>query len=159
MTKTRPSQLDSSLVPKVMKVLSRLHVRAYRASGGRLGGTWRIGSAFRRGVPICLLTTLGRTSKEPRTTPLLYMADGDRVVLVASQGGLPRHPSWYHNITATPEVTVRIKSSLRRMRARVADEPERAELWRRLVQLYADFDSYQSWTNRTIPVVVCEPLE
>lgn len=155
----RPRQLDSPLVPKVMRVMSRAHVRAYRATGGRVGGRWRIGSAWRRGVPICLLTTTGRKSGQDRTTPLLYLRDGPRVVLVASQGGLPKHPAWYHNITANPEVTVRIGKEARRLRARVAEGPERAELWAKLLELYADFDSYQSWTDRTIPVVVCEPVK
>ncbi|MCX2731119.1 nitroreductase family deazaflavin-dependent oxidoreductase [Saccharopolyspora sp. NFXS83] len=155
----RPRQLDSPLVPKVMRVMSRAHVRAYRATGGRIGGRWRIGSAWRRGVPTCLLTTTGRKSGQDRTTPLLYLRDGQRVVLVASQGGLPRHPAWYHNITANPEVTVQIGKEALRLRARVAEGPERAELWAKLLELYADFDSYQSWTDRTIPVVVCEPAK
>ncbi|MGW0891307.1 nitroreductase family deazaflavin-dependent oxidoreductase [Saccharopolyspora sp. NPDC002578] len=152
----RPRQLDSPLVPKVMRVMSQAHVRAYRATGGRVGGRWRIGSAWRRGVPTCLLTTTGRKSGQDRTTPLLYLRDGQRVVLVASQGGLPKHPAWYHNITANPEVTVQIGKDVQRLRARVAEGPERAELWAKLLELYADFDSYQSWTDRTIPVVVCE---
>ena len=157
MDMSRPKQLDSPLVPKVMRVLSRAHVRLYRATGGRVGGTWRIGSALRRGVPTCLLTTTGRRSGRQHTTPLLSMRDGERVMLVASQGGLPRHPSWYHNITAHPDVVVQIGREVRRMRARTAGEDERAELWPRLVDLYADFATYQSWTDRTIPVVVCEP--
>lgn len=153
---SRPRQLDSPLVPKVMRVVSKAHVRVYRATGGRIGGRWRIGSAWRRGVPTCLLTTTGRTSGQARTAPLLYLRDGERVVLVASQGGLPKHPAWYHNITANPDVTVQIGSEVRALRARVAGERERAELWSKLLEVYADFDSYQSWTDRTIPVVVCE---
>ncbi len=157
-SKKRPTQLDSPLVPKIMRIMSRMHVRVYRATGGRIGGTWRVGSALRSGVPTCLLTTTGRKSGQQRTNPLLYMRDGDRVVLVASQGGLPRHPSWYHNITANPEVTIQIGKQVRRMRAHEAGEAERAELWPKLLEVYSDFDSYQSWTERTIPIVVCEPL-
>ncbi|WP_026401616.1 nitroreductase family deazaflavin-dependent oxidoreductase [Actinomadura rifamycini] len=156
-SKMPPKGLDSPFVPKVMKVVSRLHVEAYRLTGGRVGGTWRVGSARRRGVPICLLTTRGRKTGRPRTLPLLYMRDGDRVVIVASRGGLPKHPMWYLNLRADPRVAVRIGPDVRRMRARTADEAERAALWPRLVEVYADYDSYQSWTDRKIPVVICEP--
>ncbi|MBG6089065.1 nitroreductase family deazaflavin-dependent oxidoreductase [Actinomadura viridis] len=153
----RPKGLDSPLVPRVLKVASRLNVAVYRATGGRIGGRWRVGSAFPRGVPVCLLTTRGRRTGLPRTLPLLYLADGDRVILVASQGGLPRHPLWYLNLRADPRVAVQIRRETRVMRARTADAAERAELWPRLVAMYADFDRYQSWTDREIPVVVCEP--
>jgi deazaflavin-dependent oxidoreductase (nitroreductase family) len=93
-----------------------------------------------------------------RTTPLLFLPDGDRVVVVASQGGLPKNPQWYLNVRANPEVTVQVRGEVRPMRARTATPEERAVLWPRLVELYADFDSYQSWTDREIPVVVCEPV-
>ncbi|GGV35989.1 hypothetical protein GCM10010182_70110 [Actinomadura cremea] len=156
-SKNAPKGLDSPIVPKVMKVASRLHVEAYRVTNGRVGGTWRIGSALRRGVPICLLTTRGRRTGRPRTLPLLYMRDGDRVVIVASQGGLPKHPMWYLNLRADPRVVVRIGPDLRRMRARTADAGERAALWPRLLEVYADYGNYQSWTDREIPVVICEP--
>ncbi|GDY31659.1 nitroreductase family deazaflavin-dependent oxidoreductase [Gandjariella thermophila] len=157
MRRTRPAQLDSPIVPRAMRIMSRLNTRIYRATGGLLGSRWRVGSAFPRGVPVCLLTTRGRRTGQWHTTPLLYLADGERVILVASQGGLPRHPAWYHNVRADPEVTVQIRRQTRRMRARVADERERAELWPRLVRMYADFETYQSWTDRQIPVVICEP--
>jgi len=156
-TPKRPQGLDSPLLPTVIRLMSRLNVAAYRATGGRIGGTWRIGSAFPRGVPVCLLTTRGRRTGLPRTLPLLYLADGDRVILVASQGGLPANPLWYRNIQADPEVTVQVRSSTRQLRARTAPPSERAELWPRLVAMYADFDTYQSWTDREIPVVICEP--
>ncbi|MDN3357576.1 nitroreductase family deazaflavin-dependent oxidoreductase [Actinomadura sp. DC4] len=153
----RPRGLDSPIVPKVMKVASRLNVTAYRTTGGRIGGKWRVGSAFPRGVPICLVTTKGRRTGLARTLPLLFLPDGDRVVLVASQGGLPRHPLWFLNLQADPEVTVQVRRDVRRMRARVATADERAKLWPRLVAMYADFDAYQSWTDREIPVIICEP--
>ncbi|QFG20121.1 nitroreductase family deazaflavin-dependent oxidoreductase [Actinomadura sp. WMMB 499] len=155
--KSPPKGLDSPVVPKFIKVVSRLHVETYRATNGRVGGTWRVGSALRRGVPICLLTTRGRKTGRPRTLPLLYMRDGDRVVIVASQGGLPKHPMWYLNLRDDPRVVVRVGADVRRMRARTADAGERAALWPRLVEVYADYDDYQSWTDREIPVVICEP--
>lgn len=155
--KDRPSGLDSPVTTKVIGVMSRANVRLYRATGGRIGGKWRIGSAFRRPVPVCLLTTTGRKSGRARVSPLLYLSDGDRIVVVASQGGLPKNPMWYLNIRANPEVTVQIGGTVRAMCARVADADERAALWPRLVELYADFENYQSWTDREIPVVICAP--
>lgn len=154
----RPKGLDSPLVPKLLKYGSALNVWVYRRTGGRVMGTWRIGAAFPGGVPVCLLSHTGRKTGQVRTTPLLFLPDRERVVVVASQGGLPRHPQWYYNVLANPEVTVQVRGDLRAMRARVATEDERAELWPRLVDLYADFASYQSWTDRVIPVVICEPV-
>ncbi|UYP20904.1 nitroreductase family deazaflavin-dependent oxidoreductase [Rhodococcus sp. Z13] len=136
--------------------MSRFNVAAYKATNGRIGGKWRVGSAFPWGIPVCLLTTTGRKTGRPRTAPLLFLEDGDKVVLVASQGGLPKHPLWFRNLQANPEVTVQIRSRVRTMRARVATDEERAVYWPRLTAMYPDFDNYQSWTDRVIPVVVCE---
>ncbi|WP_316043357.1 nitroreductase family deazaflavin-dependent oxidoreductase [Actinomadura sp. CNU-125] len=149
--------LDSAFGAKAMKALSRAHVELYRVTDGRLGATWRFGAAFPGGVPVCLLTTRGRKTGRERTLPLVCMPDGDRVLLVASQGGLPRHPLWYLNLCADPRVVVRLRGDVRRMRARAAAPDERAELWPRVVAFYADYGNYQSWTDREIPVVVCEP--
>lgn len=156
MTKTRPPQLDHPLVPKLIKAMSTANVWLYRRTKGRLGGKWRIGSTFPWGLPVCLLTTTGRKSGQPRTSPLLFLRDNDRIVLVASQGGLPKHPQWYLNVRANSEVTVQIGGTVRRMRARVAEPEERDALWPRLVAHYRDFADYQSWTDRVIPVVICE---
>jgi len=79
------------------------------------------------------------------------------VIVVASQGGLPGNPQWFHNIQVHPDIQVRVGRNVRHMRARVATPEERDALWPRLVDLYADFASYQAWTEREIPVVVCEP--
>ena len=151
-----PKGLDSKATASIIKWGSRANVALYRATGGRLGGKWRVGSAFPWGIPVCLVTTIGRKTGQPRTAPLLFLEDGDKVVLVASQGGLPKHPLWFRNIQANPEVTVQIRSRVRKMRARVATEQERADYWPKLVAMYPDFDNYQSWTDRVIPVVVCE---
>ncbi|AVM65869.1 nitroreductase family deazaflavin-dependent oxidoreductase [Dietzia cinnamea] len=137
--------------------MSRVNTWAYRVSGGRLGGSWRVGSALRAPVPVCLLTTTGRRSGEPRTVPLLHFPDGDRVLLVASQGGLPKHPQWYLNVLADPAVTVQVGRRSRAMTAREATSAERDELWPRLVERYADFADYQANTSRVIPVIICEP--
>lgn len=151
-----PKGLGSAATTSIIKWGSRVNVAVYRATGGRIGGRWRVGSAFPRGVPVCLVTTIGRKSGRPRTAPLLFLEDGDKVILVASQGGLPKHPLWFRNIQANPEVTVQIRSRIRTMRARVASDAERAAYWPRLTAMYPDFDKYQSWTDRVIPVVVCE---
>ena len=155
--KRKPAGLDRPSTVRVIKWMSTVNTWLYRRSNGRLGGRWRLGAGLRKPVPICLLTTTGRTSGQPRTVPLCFLQDGDAIVLVASQGGLPRHPQWYLNLRARPEVEIEIGPRRRRYSARVADAAERARWWPRLVDLYADFDSYQSWTDREIPVVVCEP--
>lgn len=156
--KPRPGGLDSPLVPRAIKYVARAHVWVYRRTRGRVGYHWRIGSALRRPVPTLLLSHRGRRTGTTYTTPLLFMPDGDRIVIVASQGGLPRDPQWYRNVVADPDVEVQVRGTVRRMRARTASSEERAVLWPRLVGLYADFASYQSWTDREIPVVVCEPV-
>jgi deazaflavin-dependent oxidoreductase (nitroreductase family) len=156
----RPEGLDHPLVPKIMRAMSRAHVWLYQRSGGRLGGTWRVGSAFRQGVPVLLLTTIGRKTGISRTTPLLYLRDapdGDRYFVVGSQGGLPKDPLWLSNLRANPDVEVQVGARRLPMRARIAGAEERSRLWPRLVALYADFANYQAWTERTIPVVILEP--
>ena len=153
----RPPGLDHPIVPKVMRLFSQANVWLYQKTDGRIGGKWRVGSAFPRGVPVLLLTTTGRKTGARRTTPLLYIQDGERVILVASQGGMPKHPLWYLNLSQDPDVEVQIRSSVRQMRARDATPAERAMYWPRLVAHYQDFASYQSWTDRVIPVVVLEP--
>jgi deazaflavin-dependent oxidoreductase (nitroreductase family) len=135
----------------VIRVMSVLNVWAYRASGGRIGGR------FLRGAPVCLVTTTGRKSGRPRTAPLLYLADGERVVIVASKGGMSKHPAWYGNLVANPRCTVEIGSERREMVARTASREEKAALWPRLVAMYRDYDDYQARTDRDIPVVVLEP--
>ncbi|MBA0126945.1 nitroreductase family deazaflavin-dependent oxidoreductase [Haloechinothrix sp. YIM 98757] len=155
--KPRPKGLDSPLVPKIIKRMSRAQVWLYRRTNGRLGGTWRIGAALRKPVDTLLLDHRGRKSGTVFTIPLLYMPDGDNLVVVASQGGLPSHPQWYFNLRADPDTRVQVNGEVRAVRARTASGQERESLWRRLVEMYADFASYQSWTDREIPVVILEP--
>src|SRR5690348_10732524 len=155
--KAKPKGLDRPSTKSIIKTMSALHIRLYKATGGRLGKKWHVGSAVFKGVPICLLTTTGAKSGLPREVPLLYMPDGDDVVVVASQGGLPSNPQWYRNVLANPDVEVRVGRSVRAMTARTASAQERARLWPLLVALYADFASYQTWTDREIPVVICSP--
>jgi deazaflavin-dependent oxidoreductase (nitroreductase family) len=155
--KPRPAGLDKPYVGKIMKWMSLANVWVYQKTKGRLMSTWRLGAAFPHGVAICLLTTRGRKSGKLFTRPLVFIEDGERVVVVASQGGLPSDPQWYLNVQVNPDVTVQIGAVVRAMRAHTATAAERSALWPRLVAYYADFESYQSWTTRVIPVVVCEP--
>ena len=154
----RPPGLDSPVTPKVIKYMSRAQVAAFKATNGRLGSKWRIGAGWKKPVPVLLLEHIGRKSGKRFETPLLYMEDGRNLVIVASQGGLPRNPQWYANLRDHPETSVRVKGKGRReVRARTATPDEREALWPRLVDVYADFEKYQKWTERTIPVVVLEP--
>jgi deazaflavin-dependent oxidoreductase (nitroreductase family) len=134
-----------------LKLMSVANTWVFKASGGRLG------AKFVRGAPVGLLTTTGRKSGQPRTTPLIYLADGDRIVLVASQGGMPRNPLWYDNLTARPDVAFRTPRGERRYRARTASPAEKAALWSHLVRIYRDYDDYQKRTDRDIPVVILDP--
>jgi deazaflavin-dependent oxidoreductase (nitroreductase family) len=156
-TKPRPPGLDHPLVPRAMQLMQRANVWLYQRTGGRIGGTFRIGAAFPRGVPVLLLTTIGKKSGEPRIAPLLYLKDGSRYVVVASKGGMPKNPLWLDNLLANPDVEVQVGAEHKPMRARVASAEERAVLWPKLVALYADYANYQAWTDRVIPVVLLEP--
>ena len=106
---------------------------------------------------MCLVTTRGKRSGEPRTVALLYLSVRDDLVLVASKGGMSHHPAWYHNMTANPDVEVQVGSTTRRMRARRASDAQKAVLWPRLVAMYRDYDDYQARTTRDIPVMILSP--
>jgi deazaflavin-dependent oxidoreductase (nitroreductase family) len=127
------------------------HVRRYRETGGEVGYMWR-------GAPTLLLTTTGRRTGEPTTTPLIFGRDGENVVLVASQGGKPEHPGWYRNLAKEPEVEVQIEADAIRGRARTAEGEERERLWRAMAEIWPQYDDYQVRTDRRIPVVVVEPV-
>jgi len=147
----RPKGLDSPLTKVIIKWMSRANAFVYKKTDGKLGGK------FLKGAAVALLTTTGRKTGEPRVSPLLYLRDGDRVILVASQGGAAKNPMWYLNLKANPKVSVQIKNEVLDLTARDATEAERAEYWPKLVEMYSSFDDYQSWTDRVIPVVICDP--
>jgi deazaflavin-dependent oxidoreductase (nitroreductase family) len=153
----RPGQLDSAVLPVVFRHAGRAQVWIYRKTGGRIGGKWRIGAGFRKPVPTLLLEHRGRKSGKLFTVPLLYLRDGDDVVIVASQGGRPENPQWYRNLVANPDTEVQIGPQRSAVRAVVAGPEERARLWPKLVEAYADFETYQSWTEREIPVILLKP--
>jgi deazaflavin-dependent oxidoreductase (nitroreductase family) len=104
-----------------------------------------------------LLDHVGAKSGKQRTSALVYMRDGDDLVIVASKGGYPQHPAWFHNLKANPDTTVQVGSERRPVHARVANAAERKRLWPLVVQTYSDFDVYQERAGREIPVVVLEP--
>ncbi|MEU6587161.1 nitroreductase family deazaflavin-dependent oxidoreductase [Nocardia sp. NPDC046763] len=156
-TPPRPPQLDSPVLPKIFKRVGRAQVWIYRRTGGRIGGKWRIGAGFRKPVPTLLLEHRGRKTGTVYTVPLLYITDGPDTIVVASQGGLPKHPQWYRNLCADPATHIQIGAHRFPVHAATADPQQRARLWPRLVEAYADFDTYQAWTEREIPVVILRP--
>ena len=156
--KPRPEGLDKPYVGTIIKTMSRVHLAIYRSTGGLLGSTWRVGSAFPRGIPVLLLTIVGRKSGLPRTMPLLFIEEGENIVVVASKGGLPGDPLWYKNLVAEPACEVQIKRRKVKMNARTASSEEREALWPKLVAHYPDFASYATWTDRIIPVVLLEQV-
>ena len=123
------------------------HVRVYRETGGERGYHWR-------GTEILLLTTRGRSSGELRTTPLIHRADGERWVIVASKGGAPEHPSWFQNLSADGNAMIQVREEEIPVRATVAEGEERERLWKAMVEVWPDYDSYQQRTDREIPVVI-----
>jgi deazaflavin-dependent oxidoreductase (nitroreductase family) len=123
------------------------HVRVYRETDGEHGYQWR-------GTTILLLTTVGRTSGEPRTTPLIHRTDGERWVVVASKGGAPENPSWYENLLADPNATIQVKGDSIDVRASTAEGEERERLWSLMTEVWPAYDEYQARTDRQIPVVV-----
>jgi deazaflavin-dependent oxidoreductase (nitroreductase family) len=126
------------------------HVRRYRETGGDVGHDWR------RGSKILLLTTNGRKTGQPTTTPLIYENAGDAYVIVASKGGAAEHPGWYRNLAKDPRVEVQVKDDVFRAHARTATGDERERLWKLAAQQWPDYDVYQTRTEREIPVVVLE---
>lgn len=156
--KPKPEGLDKPYVVKIIKVMSDVNTALYRWTGGLIGSTWRVGSAFPWGIPVLLLTTVGRKTGLPRTLPLIFMEDGNDIIVVGSRGGLPTEPLWYKNLVANPECEVQIKRRKLKAHSRTASAEERELLWPKLVAHYPDFASYATWTERVIPVVILEPV-
>jgi deazaflavin-dependent oxidoreductase (nitroreductase family) len=146
-----PRYLNSPYADVFTKWMSRLNTWMYRRNNGTgLGGTFQ-------NIPVALLTTTGRKTGEPRVSPLYFLRDGDRVIVAASKGGADKNPMWYLNLKADPKVAVQIKDEVLELKARDATDEERAQYWPKLVAMYPTYDDYQSFTDRLIPLVVCEP--
>ncbi len=123
------------------------HVRVYRETRGERGYHWR-------GTEILLLSTVGRTSGEVRTTPLIHRTDGERWVVIASKGGAEANPSWFENLQVDPEATIEVKDETVPVRATIAAGEERARLWSSMCEVWPAYNDYQAKTEREIPVVV-----
>lgn len=132
-----------------LRLYGKLNVPIYRLTRGRLMNN--IG-----GAPAMLLTSIGRRSGQPRTAPVLYVADGERLVVISSNGG-NHAPAWSYNLKANPDAEVEIRGERRLVRARVAEGEERAELWQKMTGLYSGFDDYDRVTAREIAVFVLDP--
>ncbi|MER5940531.1 nitroreductase family deazaflavin-dependent oxidoreductase [Streptomyces sp. NPDC001928] len=132
----------------------RKQVELYESSGGTQGTT-----LMDTGMPVILLTTRGAQSGKIRKTPLMRVEHGGRYAVVASLGGAPKHPVWYHNVKADPHVELRDGTELRDMRAREITGAEKDEWWERAVEAYPPYADYQTKTDRVIPVFVLEPLD
>lgn len=109
-------------------------------------------------LPTLLLTTRGRKSGEPRSLPLIYGELGEGYVIIASKGGMPNHPLWFRNLEANPECDLMVGAKAVRARARVAEGEERERIWAQMVEIYPPYTDYQKATERTIPVVVLDPV-
>jgi deazaflavin-dependent oxidoreductase (nitroreductase family) len=123
------------------------HVRVYRVTGGERGYNWR-------GTTILLLSTQGRSSGQPRTTPLIHRTDDGRWVVVASKGGSAENPGWYENLRANPEATIQVRGEEIPVTASTAEGEERSRLWSEMTEVWPAYDEYQARTDREIPVVV-----
>jgi deazaflavin-dependent oxidoreductase (nitroreductase family) len=150
----KPKQLEnlnSAKVGTAIKWMSKAQTWIFKKSGGKFG------NKFLKGAEVGILTTIGRKSGEPRDSPLLFLPEGDRIVLVASQGGRATNPMWYLNLVANPRVTFQTKRGVVELIAREATDPERDEYWPKLDAMYADFANYRSYTDRKIPIIICDP--
>jgi deazaflavin-dependent oxidoreductase (nitroreductase family) len=140
--------------PAVERTLGKtlgIHQWLYIKTDGRIG-------ASISGRPMLLLRTVGKRTGAARTNALLYVPHGDAYAVIASKGGDPKHPGWYHNLVANPDVEVQVGRTRIPVRARIADGDERAKLWARADEINkGGYTRYQEKTDRTIPVVVLEP--
>jgi F420H(2)-dependent quinone reductase len=130
--------------------LTSAHAALYRASGGRIGGSYG-------GAPVLLLHHLGRRSGRNRVSPLIYLRDGADLVIVASNGGSHRHPMWWLNLREMHETAVEVGGQRQRVAVRQASSGEKAKLWPRLVKMYPSYADYQARSSRDIPVIRLSP--
>jgi deazaflavin-dependent oxidoreductase (nitroreductase family) len=132
------------------RIVTGLHTQVYRQTGGKIGG--KAGKA-----PMMLLTTTGRRSGQPRTTPIMCIKDGDHYIAIASHGGDDRDPQWFKNLQAKPEATIQVGPDVIPVKAAVATPEEKVVLWPKAVAAYKGYEGYQRKTDRDIPVVILTP--
>jgi deazaflavin-dependent oxidoreductase (nitroreductase family) len=143
--------LPHGVQPRAWQALEVSHLALFRVSGRRLG------TGFGE-LRFLFLHHFGAKSGVERITPLAYLKDGDRLVVIASKGGDRRNPAWFHNLKAHPDVRVELRGGVRNVNARIAAGEERARLWKKAAQLWPDYERYQARVpDRQIPVVVLEP--
>lgn len=140
---------EPNYTPPDISLIGEEHVRRYLETDGAVGHEWN-------GVTTLVLTTTGRKSGEQRRSAMIYGEHDGAYVVIASQGGAPTHPNWYHNLTADPDVEVQVGADRFKARARTAEGEERDRLWSLMTGLWPNFDTYQTRTERVIPVVVLE---
>ena len=146
--------MANSLQWKVFNRLTDVHVGAYRLTGGRIGAKIPRGKG-----EMLLLEHVGAKSGKHRTIPLLYIDDGDDLVIVASKGGSHKHPAWFHNLMANPATRVQVGSEKREVVARKAGRREKKRLWPQVVEVWPDYENYQERTEREIPLVILSPRD
>lgn len=144
-------RLNAPATGTIIKWMSRANTWIFKKTNGKLG------NKFLHGAEVGILTTIGRKSGEPRDSPLLFLQEGKRIVLVASQGGRATNPMWYLNLKANPAITFQTKKERLELVAREATDAERDEYWPKLDAMYADFANYRSYTDRKIPILICDP--
>jgi F420H(2)-dependent quinone reductase len=136
----------------MVKLIFKVLVFLYNASGGRIGG--KMGK-----VDVLLLTTTGRKTGKQRTLPVVYIRDGAAYVITASAGGADKHPGWFFNIRSNPQVTIQVKNKHIKVTGEIAGSENKPELWARLVEVAPNFAGYQKRTSRDIPMVILHPVE
>jgi deazaflavin-dependent oxidoreductase (nitroreductase family) len=144
------SRISMAMPDSWLKATGKLNVPIYRLSRGRIFGN--IGTA-----PVLLLTSTGRRSGQQRTAPVVFLADGERYIVIGSNAGNQRTPAWSYNLQANPDAEIEIRGTSKLVRARVAEGDERARLWRKVNEMYEGFDDYDAKTSRDIAVFVLEP--
>jgi F420H(2)-dependent quinone reductase len=146
-----PTLAEHTMANPILKLFAQLNAAVYRMSGGRVMG--KMGNS-----DICVVRMQGARSGKWRDVPLMYVPNGNGVALVASLGGAPKHPVWYHNLVAHPDIEVLVKGSTRKLRARIASAAEKAAVWPKCVAAYPPYEAYQRKTTRDIPVFICDPV-
>jgi deazaflavin-dependent oxidoreductase (nitroreductase family) len=144
------TRFTTGISARTLRRLGKFNVPVYRLTRGRVLG--RVGRA-----PVLLITTTGRRSGEPRTAPIVFLADGERMVVIGSNAGNERPPAWALNLEANPEAEVQVRGRRAKVRARISEGEERDVLWRRMNDQYTGFDDYRERTQRHINVFVLEP--
>ena len=143
----------SKYIPSTSKWVAD-HVERYEGSDGTEGTTLR-----ETGLPVIIVTNRGWKTGAIRKTPLMRVVDGENYILIASQGGAPKHPMWYHNLSAEPNVEIRDATEVHPMRVReVVDADERQRLWAIAVEAFPPYQDYKEKTERVIPIFVAEPM-